>query len=113
MSTHFSTVCEYGYTHSTCRCAVKDKTIRLIVCNNAEHAKAPKNKTSGSEVLDLKQAINDIAPSVGKVGLRTDRPVEEYLMLAHEIEVAAKSNYDTAQRSLWPDDNRNRGYRGC
>jgi len=114
MSTHFIQVCQYGYTHGQCRCASKDKDVRLITCNQDAHRKNPKieSRTPEDDLHVLMEAINEIARAVGKSTLGNLNSVDAYLLLAHEVAEIAKSNADDARSALY-DNGRmgsSRGY---
>ena len=50
---HHKDVCEYGYTHSQCRCASPTKLHRTVVCDIATHAEAPKLNHVHPKDLDV------------------------------------------------------------
>lgn len=106
MSEHYDLVCENGYKHGSCKCGAKDKKVRKIVCGNPEHQKNSLNKIGDSvstKLSELYDLINEFASATGQSKLDKDRNThEEFALLAHDAVIAAKSQYDTAQRALWP-----------
>jgi hypothetical protein len=106
MSNHFMQVCQYGWTHGQCRCASKDKTVRLVNCTNSTHSQNPKTDetpSAGSQINALKGAINDIAKALNMGTKFLSASTDEFLMLAHEAEILAKTNADSARNALYDD----------
>jgi len=51
--THFKQVCEYGATHSQCRCASPNKEVRQIKCTMPDYHSPKDEPADTSHVLKL------------------------------------------------------------
>lgn len=48
---HFVEMCEYGHSHSQCRCPAKDKQVRPVACDDLSHATEPRPDGLGEHLI--------------------------------------------------------------